>query len=151
MTTTHDVILSAIPAYQLLREAEIDLRGYDVILRINQSIASNTGVDDYGDIVNQSNFLDTPIKVLFDKSLANYYHGVITYTGNNATTNESTVTPIIGMVKLQQKINVGDRIKFEHGVYQMLENKEFQVSSVQNIIHYKPIAKKIVLVPMRDN
>lgn len=151
MTTTHDVVISSIPAYQLLREAEIDLRGYNVLLRINQSMAGNAGVDAYGDIINQSTFLDTPIKVLFDKSLANYYHGVLTYTGNNATTNESRITPITGMIKLQQIVNVGDRIKFEHSVYQMLEGKEFQVSSVQTVIHYRPIAKKITLVPIRDD
>ncbi len=60
-----------------------------------------------------------------------------------------TLVPLTAVCKLSANINIGDRIRFGLQLTG-LENKEFQVSKVETQVHFKPISKKVTLVPVRD-
>lgn len=144
MPTSHDVFLAAIPTYQQLRDAYVDLQGHDVTHRVNQ-LGTNRQ-DEYGDLINVTSFADSTIRVVPD--LSAYFKAVASFN-SNATTNESALVPLTAVCKLAANINVGDRIRFGQQLAG-LENKEFQVAKVETQVHYKPISKKVTLVPVRD-
>lgn len=144
MSTSHDVFIAAVPAYQQLRNAYIDLQGLDVTHRVNQLGVNRQ--DEFGDIVNTSTFVDVAAKIVPD--LSAYYKAIASYESNSAT-NEVPLIPLTAVCKLSMAINIGDRIKFGNDIA-VLEYKQFQVADVETQIHVKPISKKITLVPVRD-
>lgn len=144
MPTSHDVFLAAIPTYQQLRDAYVDLQGYDTVHRVN-ALGTNRQ-DEYGDIINATSFTDGTIRIVPD--LSAYFKAITSYNSTGAT-NESALVPLSAVCKLSANINVGDRIRFGQQLTG-LENKEFQVAKVETQVHFKPISKKITLVPVRD-
>lgn len=147
---THDAVISAASsAYTLLRESYIDLHGRKVTLKSN-----NLGVnrlDEYGDIINQTTFTSSDINLVFD--LKQYYVSVASYENS---TNGTAIIPLLATCKLGVTINAGDKIEFNHTMLisptsPVTEFKDFQVSKVETIIHVVPVAKRITLVPVRDN
>lgn len=148
MPTSHDVFVSTLSSYQGMRDAFVELRGYLVTLRTNDKHHISESVDEYGDLVNITTFTDSEIKIV--PNFSKYYTSVKTYTNTQTRTNESAVVPLEAICRLEEVLDVGDRIKFTHEIPEGLENKEFQIAKVETQIHFGAISKKITMVPVRD-
>lgn len=146
MTTSHDVFVSTLEYRKRLRDAYVELRGYDCVLYLNNK---GTGRRDfYGDIeTTTATYLEEEkIKLVVDFSafvriLDSFVQG----------TNEGLETPLKAICRLDQEINIGDRVKFDQKYWPIgVESKIFQVIDVKLQRHDKPLSKNVVLNVLRD-
>lgn len=140
--TTHDVYLAGLNAYSGLRHQFIEQRGMDVIFRSNQMVNIK---DEMGDIINESTYVDSRIKLVFN--LVEYYSVLNAYLHG---TNENGMT-LRAACDLALVVRAGDRVRFTHQLIPGIhEDKEWQVVDVPVQIHVQPVSKALKLAPLRD-
>lgn len=143
MTTTHDVLLASIPSKQLLRDAYVDLHGYDVTWRKN-SLGVNR-IDDFGDVVSNATFVNSPAKVVIN--LAKLQQLMLNHAND---TNEASINRIEAYCKVSMDVVAGDRIVFPQTYLAATTAKEMQVVKVDANLHSALVGKKIYLSPARS-
>jgi hypothetical protein len=164
MTTTHDVSLAISKVRQQIRDAFINLLGYDCILMRAVVVNQINRIDAYGDIKTNLSFTTSPIKLILN--LAKYAQILVAF--NLPSTDESDIASITATCRFADDVRIGDRIQisvntynsinyifqssiFQNNIFQIsnqvtdIETKILEITNVEIVNEYNSLSKKLTL------
>lgn len=147
MSSTQDVVYAILPSRKLIRDAYIDVHGMPCTIAYNGLGTDRR--DFFGDMDTERATYATTATINLVINLGKFTRLLDMFVNGS---NEDLLTPLTAMCKLDDNINIGDRVTFDQKYYPSgTEHKKFQVIDVQVQHHIDPYSKHVVLNVLRDS